>query len=227
MVPTLVIIEDNKDLVEYIKEFLKEHGGLNVIGFHTGVEGLKHLKSNKPDIIIVDLQLEDIHGEALCKQIREVYSDVPIIILTGNKSQESIISCLNAGADDYITKPFNSDELLARVRARLRHVNTDSSSSVLTAGDITLNPETLEVTRGEEKITLTAKEFELLKYLLTNKFRVSTRDHILYAVWGYTAEINTRVVDVHIGKLRKKLEEGTNKTYIESVRGYGYKILGD
>lgn len=227
MIPTLVIIEDNQDLIEYVKDFLKANGEFNVVGFNSGLEALKYLKSEKPNIIVIDLQLEDIHGETVCKEIRKFYLDVPIIILTGDKSQSSIISCLNSGADDYITKPFDSDEFLARIKARIRFTLTKTSTNLLTAKDLTLNTDTLEVHKKNKRIDLTAKEFELLKYLMTNKFRVSTRDKILFSVWGYTSDVDTRVVDVHVGKLRKKIESNAKEKYIESVRGYGYKIIGD
>ncbi|MFS8130735.1 MAG: response regulator transcription factor [Candidatus Dojkabacteria bacterium] len=224
MIPTLVIIEDNKSLVDYIQDFLKENGEYNVVGFSSGVESLKYLKSNRPNLVVIDLGLEDIHGESVCREVRKLYIDLPIIILTGDKSRESIISCLNSGADDYITKPFDSQELLARIKARLRNSQENLNTNVLHASDLTLNTDTLEVFRNEEKIELTAKEFELLKYLISNKYRVSTRDNILYAVWGFSSEVETRVVDVHIGKLRKKLENGADSRYIDSARGYGYRI---
>ncbi|MEO6728402.1 MAG: response regulator transcription factor [Candidatus Dojkabacteria bacterium] len=224
MIPTLVLIEDNKSLVEYIQDFLKIKGECNVLGFSSGIEALKYLKSEKPSIVVIDLGLEDLHGETVCKEVRKLYLDVPIIILTGDKSKESIISCLNAGADDYITKPFDSEEFWARIKARLRNASETHNTNILQAGDLTLNSDTLEVFRSDEKIELTAKEFELLKYLMTNKFRVSTRDNILYAVWGFSSEVETRVVDVHIGKLRRKLEDGAKTKYIDAARGYGYRI---
>jgi DNA-binding response OmpR family regulator len=227
MIPRLVIIEDNEELIEYIKDFLKNNGEFDVVGFTTGLQALKYLKAEKPNIIVLDLQLGDIHGESVCREIRKIYQDIPIIILTGDKSQSSIISCLNAGADDYITKPFDSEEFLARIKARLRFTLTKSNTNILTADDLTLNTETLEVFVNKKKVDLTAKEFELLKYLMINKHRVSTRDKILFSVWGYTSDVDTRVVDVHIGKLRKKLESKSKHKLIESVRGYGYKILGE
>jgi DNA-binding response OmpR family regulator len=227
MIPKVVIIEDNVQLIEYIKEFLKTNAEFNVIGFTSGLEALKYLKSEKPDIVIIDLQLEDVHGETICKEIRKNYLDIPIIILTGDKSHSSIVSCLNSGADDYITKPFDSEEFLARIRARLRFNLTKSTTNLLTNKDLILNTDTLEVFIKDQKIDFTAKEFELLKYLLINKFRVSTRDKILFSVWDHATDVDTRVVDVHIGKLRKKLEKYGAKNYIESVRGYGYKLVTD
>jgi len=224
MIPTLVIVEDNASLVEYIQDFLKVKGECNVIGFSSGIEALKYFKSNKPNIAVIDLGLEDIHGEEVCREVRKFYPELPIIILTGDRSKDSIISCLNSGADDYITKPFDSEEFLARIKARLRNASDSANTNILQAADLTLNIDTLEVFRNGVKVDLTAKEFELLKYLMSNKFRVSTRDSILYAVWGFSSEVETRVVDVHIGKLRKKLEEGTDTRYIDAARGYGYRI---
>ncbi len=223
MIPTLVLIEDNQSLVEYITDFLKEKGEFKVVGFSSGVQAIKYIKSERPNIVVIDLGLEDIHGETVCKEVRKLYQDLPIIILTGDKSKESIVSCLNAGADDYITKPFDSEEFLARINARLR-IASDRVTNILQVADLSLNTDTLEVFRNNKKVELTAKEFELLKYLMSNKFRVSTRDNILYAVWGFSSEVETRVVDVHIGKLRKKLEEGSKIKYIDVARGYGYRI---
>lgn len=219
-----MIVEDNVELVDYIKEYLRLNADFQVLGFASGVEALNSLKKDKPDLLLIDLQLEDLHGESICRDARRMHQDLPIIILTGDKSPQSIISCLNSGADDYITKPFNAEELLARINARLRMRLTNSNSTTLACGDLVMNTETLEVFRGDEKVSLTAKEFELLRYLLLNKARVATRDKILYAVWGYTTDVDTRVVDVHIGKLRKKLETDDRK-YIDSVRGFGYKMI--
>lgn len=220
----VVIIEDNTSLVEFIKDFLKSNGDFQVTGYVSGTKALSSIKLNKPDLVLVDLELTDIRGETICTELRKDYADLPIIVLTGDKSQESIIKCLNSGADDYITKPFNAEELLARVRARLR-TNPDQANLnvLLTCGDLVLNQETLEVTRNGELLDLTAKEFELLKYLLVNKSRILTREKILDAVWGYSSIVDTRVVDVHIGKLRKKVDE--NRTpLVHTIRGFGYKV---
>lgn len=225
MAKKIVIIEDNKDLIQFIKDFLSEAGDFEVIGFTQGTEALKKLPNINADVILIDLELEDIRGETICVEIRKEDKEIPIIILTGDKSQESIINCLNSGADDYITKPFNAEVLLARINARLR-TSDSAASKRLTARDMVMNLETLEVERGGKKIDLTAKEFELLKYLLQNKNRILTRDKILNAVWGYTTIVDTRVVDVHIGKLRSKVEENfkDKEPLIETARGFGYKI---
>jgi DNA-binding response OmpR family regulator len=226
MANKIVIIEDNKELIDFIKEYLENHGEFNVDGYTSGVEALKILKNSKPDLTIVDLGLNDIRGETICEELRKEHPSLPIIVLTGDKSHESVIHSLNAGADDYITKPFNAEELLARINARLRAVNGEPTSRILTSADLELNLDTLEVQRAGKKIDLTAKEFELLKFLLMNKSRILSREKILDTVWGFSPLVETRVVDVHVGKLRKKVESGFKTTLIETVRGFGYK-MGD
>src|SRR5436190_23052940 len=123
MAKKIVIIEDNKDLVQFIKDFLAEAGDFEVIGFTQGTDALKKLPNINADLILINLELEDIRGETICVEIRKEDKDIPIIIITGDKSQESIINCLNSGADDYITKPFNAEVLLARIHARLRAID--------------------------------------------------------------------------------------------------------
>jgi DNA-binding response OmpR family regulator len=224
MLKQIVIIEDNIELIKFIENFLKTSGDFQVKGYATGSEALKSLKLNKPDLVLIDLELTDLRGETICVELRKDYPDLPIIILTGDKSQSSIVTCLNSGADDYVTKPFNADVLLARINARLRNVDSIPNNQVLTLGDLSVNLETLEVRRDSRLIELTAKEFELLKYLVMNKSRILTRDKILNAVWGYNTIVDTRVVDVHIGKLRKKIEDGFKTKLVETVRGFGYKV---
>jgi len=223
MLKTIVIIEDEKPIIEFIKELLNSKGGYDIKGYLSGIEGIKAVKSSKPDLLLIDLQLQDVHGESVCKELRKEYPDLPIIILTGDKSHESIISSLQAGADDYITKPFNSDELVARINARLRNSGAEKDN-FLVCKDLTVNLDTVEVNRKGKEIKLTAKEFELLKYMLLNKARILTRDNILNAVWGYTSLVDTRVVDVHIGKLRYKIDRGNKEKLIRTERGFGYRI---
>lgn len=226
MLKKIAIIEDNSEIINFIKEFLQNSGDFDVNGYTSGIEGVKSIKTNKPDLALIDLELGDLRGETICVELRKSYSDVelPIIILTGEKSYDSVVRCLNSGADDYITKPFNAEELLARINARLRTSESQPIQHILTCADLEMNTETLEVTRNKVKIDLTAKEFELLKYLLVNKDRILTREKLLNAVWGYSAIVDTRVVDVHVGKLRKKVDEGHKKQLIETMRGFGYKI---
>lgn len=225
MVPKIVIIEDNKELLQFLKDLISNSLESEVITFTSGVAALKYIEANRPDLVLVDLFLDDIHGKTICQNIRKVYDDLPIIVLTGDKTSDSVVASLTAGADDYITKPFDSQELIARINAKIRKLIGKSNNSELTFKDLRINLNTLEVFKGERKIELTSKEFELLHYLMLNKDRVCTRDKILFSVWGYLAEVDTRVVDVHVGKLRKKIEDG--EPYIRSIRGYGYRMIED
>lgn len=225
MIPKIVIIEDNAELLTFLKDLISNSLEADTHTFTSGVEGLKYILANKPNLVIIDLGLEDIHGKTITETIRQSFTDVPIIILTGDKSSESLIACLKAGADDYITKPFNSEELIARIHAKIRNLlGKSTNNSELKSKDLTINVETMDVRKNGKKIELTSKEFELLHYLMINKFRVCTRDKILFSVWGYSSDVDTRVVDVHIGKLRKKLND-ENGDYIRSIRGYGYRLM--
>lgn len=224
MIAKIVIIEDDVELSQFLKDLIQNSLEAETTIFNSGTQALKNIMANKPDLVLVDLFLEDIHGKTICENIRKTYQDVPIIILTGDKSSDSVIACLNAGADDYITKPFNSDELVARISSKIRNLLNQTKSSELTFKDLRLNLETIEVFKGDKKLDLTSKEFELLYYLVLNKFRVCTRDKILFSVWGFSSEVDTRVVDVHIGKLRKKLEK-SGEDYITTVRAYGYRMV--
>lgn len=224
MIAKILVIEDDPDLLEYLKDTIKRKGEYDTTGFSSGIQAINYVKKNKPDLITLDLNLGDIRGESVLKEVRELYQDLPIIIITGELAPETLVNNFNLGADDYLTKPFNSEELIARIAARLRSVKEGVSSPVLTAKNVTLNLENYDVEVDDKKITLTGKEFELLKYLLINKNRVCTREKILFSVWGYNSDVDTRVVDVFVGKLRKKLTPNDESSLIESVWGYGYKI---
>ncbi len=224
MLKKIIIIEDNKELINFIKDFLKEREDYFVEGFTSGSEGLKAIKKSQPDLVLVDLGLEDIRGETICAELRKEYPTLPIIILTGEKSPAMVVESLNLGADDYITKPFNADELHARIKARLRASGNEPQEKTLTSGDLLMNLDKLEVTRGGKKIDLTAKEFDLLKFLLLNKSRVLSREKILDTVWGFSPLAETRLVDVHVGKLRRKVDGGYKIQLIHTIRGFGYKI---
>ncbi len=226
MIYKIIVVEDDSDLLEYLKDILKNKGEYSVTGFQSGTEAISYLKKNKPHLVTLDLNLIDIRGETVLKTLRELYTDLPVIILTGENSVETLLNNFHLGADDYLTKPFNADELLARIAARLRSMSDGVSSNVLSAKNVSLNLETYDVELNGKKIVLTGKEFELLKYMLINKNRVCTREKILFSVWGYNSEVDTRVVDVFIGKLRRKLKGKNSRDdyLIESVWGYGYKI---
>lgn len=217
----MLVVEDNQDLQQYLKEILID-AGYSVHTASDGVLALNMLKKMQPDLVILDLGLPNISGEAVCAEIRKKYPDVPIIILTARGDTSDVVKGLNLGADDYITKPFVGDELIARIKARLR--NHGSTEATLTLGDLVLDTKTLEVKRGGKTIQLTPKEFELLKYLMSNQGRILTREMILNRIWLYSPDVETRVVDVYMGYLRKKIDTGFNKPLIHSVRGFGYTV---
>lgn len=220
------IIEDNQRLVNFMKEFLQQERNIEVTSFANGTDALRNIKLNRPDLVILDLGLEDIIGEQVCTILKQTYPDLPIIILTGDSNKDRVLSLFNLGADDYITKPFDMDVLLARIKAKLRQSQPISNQQLLKVDSLVLDQESLTVEREGQPIQLTAKEFELLRYMLVNKNIVLSRDKILNAIWGYTSEVDTRVVDVHIGKLRKKVDYGYRTPLIQSLRGFGYKIVG-
>lgn len=222
MVNTILVVEDDAALQNYLKELLLENG-YSVSAVSDGVEALTILKTQQPDLIVLDLGLPNMSGEAVCLEIRKKYPQLSIIILTGKDATSDIVKGLNLGADDYITKPFVADEFLARIKARLRQRGV-ASEEKLQIADLELDGKTLEVKRNGTLIPLTPKEFKLLEYLMTNTGRILTRDMILNRVWLYSPDIETRVVDVYMGYLRKKIDSGYKKQLIHSVRGFGYTI---
>ncbi len=222
MVYKLLIVEDDAELRESLKELFVE-GGYFVKTASDGVEALKMLNNNEFDLVILDLNLPVMSGESVCLEIRKKYPETRVVILTARDTTPDVIHGLNLGADDYVTKPFIVDELLARVHARLRFRN--GGTEKLQVADLELDTKTYEVTRDGEPIQLTPQEFKLLQYLMSNKGRVLTRDSILNKVWVYSQDVDTRVVDVYMGYLRKKIDGAeAKKKLLHSVRGFGYVI---
>lgn len=222
MISTILVVEDDNSLQNYLKELLLDNG-YSVQTASDGTEALNLLKISQPDVIVLDLGLPNMSGETVCLEIRKKYPQIPIIILTGKDTTSDIVHGLDLGADDYITKPFVADEFLARIKARLRQKGIRTEEKLIIA-DLELDEKTLEVKRNGKLIPLTPKEFKLLEYLLNNKGRILTRDMILNRVWLYSPDIETRVVDVYMGYLRKKIDSGSKKQLIHSVRGFGYTI---
>lgn len=219
MINKVLVVEDDLGLQEYVKELLLDNG-YSAETASDGITALSSLKKSQPDLVVLDLGLPKITGEAVISDIKKKYPDLPVIILTAKDESSDIVNGLNLGADDYITKPFVAEVLLARIKARLRH----SEDTILQADNLELNNKTFEVKRGEKQIVLSPHEFKLLQYLLSNKGRVLTREMILNRVWLYSYEVDTRVVDVYVGYLRKKIDAGEKKKLIQSVRGFGYMI---
>lgn len=221
MVYTILIVEDDKGVQDFLKELLLDNG-YSVHTANDGIIALNAIKKAEPDLVVLDLGLPNMSGETVCQEIRKLYPQLPVIILTAKDTVQDIVHGLNLGADDYMTKPFQADEFLARIKARLR--SQGDTDSKLVVGDLSVDNKTLEVTRGGKKIKLTPQEFKLLQYLMNNKGRILTRDMILSRIWTSSFDIETRVVDVYMGYLRKKIDAGFKKKLLRSVRGFGYMI---
>lgn len=215
----ILIVEDDKNIREYLVDALKE-SNYSVSSTGDGAKAIRMAKDSKPDLVLLDLGLENIAGETVCEEVKKMYPTLPVIILTAKNSTSEIVHGLDIGADDYMSKPFEIDELLARIRTRLKQNGTN----ILEIEDLALDSERCEVMRDGKVIPLTAKEFKLLEYLIINQGSVLSRETILDHIWLYSPEIESRVVDVYIGYLRKKIDEGYDKKLIKSVRGFGYTI---
>ena len=221
MIKEILVIEDDQGIQKYLKELLLENNYSVKVAID-GAQGLLIISQQTPDLVILDLGLPSVAGESVMSEIRKKHPQLPVIILTGKDSVTSIVNGLNLGADDYITKPFIADELLARIKARLRTIG--EGDVILKADDLELNPKTLEVKRAGKLIVLTPHEYKLLEYLLANKNQVVSRDMILNRVWSYSPDVETRVVDVFMGYLRKKIDANHKVKLIKSIRGFGYTI---
>lgn len=221
----VLIVEDEQDILELVKLFL-EKAGFRVATAMTGPEGIRRVKAEKPDLVILDLMLPEMDGLDVCKRLRASPDTamLPIIMLTAKAEESDTIIGLELGADDYVTKPFSPKALVARVKALLRRLQRTptNGTNFYRYGTLTMDLARHEVSLGKQEVSLTAKEFGLLEHLLRHPGRVLTRDALLNAVWGYDYYGTTRTVDVHIRRLKQKLpllEEA-----IVSVKSLGYKL---
>lgn len=221
MAASVLVVDDDRDFLLYVKDLLIKNG-YSVRSVTKGIDAVKSVDKQAPDLVILDLNLPDMKGEGVCVEIRKEHPTIPIIMLTSKDAVSEKVQGLTMGADDYITKPFIPDEFLARVKARLRQQS--SGDGILKLADLELDNKKIEVRRDGKLINLTPHEFKLLEYLMQNKGVVLTRDMILNRVWSYSLEVESRVVDVYMGYLRKKIDEGSKKKLIHSVRGFGYTI---
>jgi len=217
----ILVIEDEQDIRDFVSKLLIDQGH-TVYSAGKGIEGLELAEKVNPDLVVLDLNLPDIDGESVCKQIKENQPETQVLMLTARDTSRDLAHGLNIGADDYMTKPFEPDVLRARVNARLRtQKNGDDSLKV---ADVILNPKTHEITRGEDAIELSPQEYKLLHYFMTNPNQVLTREMIIARIWEASPDIETRVVDVYVGYLRKKLDKGRKQKLFRSVRGFGYMM---
>ncbi len=221
MIHSILIVEDDQGVQKYLKELLLDNGYSAQLA-SDGIEALEQLQKSIPDLVILDLGLPKLTGEAVVSEIRKNYHDLPVIILSAKDTIADIVQGLNLGADDYLTKPFVADELLARIKARMKR--REASDHRIVIDDLELNTKTLEVKRAGKLIQLTPQEFKLLQYLMNNKGQILTREMILNRIWLYSPDIETRVVDVYMGYLRKKIDKDHEKKLLHSVRGFGYVI---
>jgi two-component system OmpR family response regulator len=225
----ILLVEDDRNLLDALKyNMLKE--GYAVLAAADGADGLDIARREKPDLIILDVMLPSISGFEVCRILRKETS-VPILMLSARADETDKVVGLDIGADDYVTKPFNLRELLARVRALLRRSETvesrEESQAIVKIGDLEIDASRHRVSKAGKTIDLTPKEFDLLVHLARNKGLVLSRDQLLEKVWGYDFPGDTRTVDVHVRWLREKVEDDPNAPkMIVTVRGVGYKFEG-
>ena len=218
----ILLVEDEVKLARFLELELTSEG-YQITVAHEGIEGLTIARENTLDLLILDWMIPGLSGIEICRRLRSTGNKVPIILLTAKDEVADRVAGLDAGADDYVVKPFSIEELLARVRSNLRRTQ-EVDEDTLTFEDLTLNRRTREVFRGGCSIDLTAKEFDLLDYLLTHPRQVFTRDQILERVWGYDFMGDSNIIEVYIRYLRIKLEEQGEKRLIHTVRGVGYAL---
>ena len=220
----ILVIEDERKIAQFIKRGLKEEG-YAVDAANDGEEGHFLASTNDYDIIVLDVMLPRLDGVNLCKKLREEKNPVPIIILTAKDDVEDKIKGLDAGADDYLTKPFAFEELLARIRAALRKKD-QAVSTKLQVADLTLDLLTHRVMRSNKEIVLTNKEYTLLEYLMRHAASIIPRAIISEHVWDINFDTDTNVIDVYINYLRRKIDSGHKKKLIHTIRGRGYTLKG-
>jgi DNA-binding response OmpR family regulator len=218
----LLLVEDDRKLALQLKKGLEEHGHAVTVAFD-GPEGLAVAQTSPFDLFVLDVMLPGLHGFSLVRQLRQAGTATPILLLTARDAAEDVVTGLDAGADDYLTKPFSFQVLLARLRALARRKQVEPSRD-LCLGDLVLDPATHEVKRAGAPIALTPKEFALLELLLRNSGRVLTRSRLIEAIWGYDREVENNTVDVLIRQLRAKVEPAGTPKLIQTIRGIGYTL---
>ena len=221
----ILVVDDDRAVRESLRRSLS-FNGYSVELAHDGVEALAMIASDRPDALVLDVMMPRLDGLEVCRQLRSTGDDLPVLVLTARDSVSERVAGLDAGADDYLPKPFALEELLARVRALLRRTkpDDDAESAPMTFSDLALDPVTREVTRGQRRISLTRTEFSLLEMLIANPRRVLTRSRILEEVWGFDFPTSGNALEVYVGYLRRKTEAEGEPRLIHTVRGVGYVL---
>ena len=217
----MLVVEDDTDIAGVLRRSLDKEG-YDVRVALDGEAAIDEAGVFEPDAVVLDLGLPRLDGVEVCRRLRDD-GDVPILILTARDALEARVEGLDSGADDYLVKPFERDELLARLRALLRR-RPPRGSAYLVVGDLRLNPDTHQVVRGDRELELTAREFELLEHLMRNERIVVSRQALLDEVWGYHPFAETNTIDVFISNLRRKLEAGGEPRVLHTMRGAGYVL---
>jgi DNA-binding response OmpR family regulator len=218
----ILLVEDEIKLARFIELELQSEG-YRVTVAHDGMSGLSLVRESEPDLAILDWMMPGLTGVELCRRLRATGIKIPVILLTAKDEVGDRVTGLDAGADDYLVKPFSIEELLARIRAHLRRTQ-ETDTDLLQFEDLSLNCRTREVHRGQRSIDLTAKEFDLLQYLMSHPRQVFTRDQILENIWGYDFLGDSNIIEVYVRYLRLKLEHDSEKRLIHTARGVGYSL---
>jgi two-component system response regulator MprA len=219
------VVDDDRAVRESLRRSLS-FNGYTVDLAEDGVEALEAINNERPDALVLDVMMPRLDGLEVCRQLRSTGDDLPILVLTARDSVSERVSGLDAGADDYLPKPFALEELLARLRALLRRTGPEDASegAIMTFADLMLDPSTREVHRGNRSISLTRTEFSLLEMLIANPRRVLTRSRILEEVWGFDFPTSGNALEVYVGYLRRKTEAEGEPRLIHTVRGVGYVL---
>jgi two-component system response regulator MprA/two-component system response regulator TrcR len=219
----ILLVEDDRSIAGFVEPEL-EHLGFRVRCAYDGLSGLEEAQKYEPELIVLDIMLPKLDGVGVLKRLRQAGSRVPIIMLTARDTTLDKVHSLDHGADDYLTKPFDIEELLARIRALLRRAEGDE---ILRVADLEVNTATREVRRRKREIGLTFREYQLLEFMARNPRRVLSRDLLLSRVWEHEFGLTTNLVDVYVGYLRKKVDAPGETKLIRTVRGAGYALKGD
>lgn len=222
MAQHILLVEDEIKLARFIELELQSEG-YRVTVAHDGMSGLSLVRESEPDLAILDWMMPGLTGVELCRRLRATGIKIPVILLTAKDEVGDRVTGLDAGADDYLVKPFSIEELLARIRAHLRRTQ-ETDTDLLQFEDLSLNRRTREVHRGQRSIDLTAKEFDLLQYLMSHPRQVFTREQILENIWGYDFLGDSNIIEVYVRYLRLKLEQESEKRLIHTARGVGYSL---